>query len=287
MHTSTRLRADDFHFWQQTARASYPVDFATFSPNYHEQDRVGVISLGLEDGVLQTSYALLALTTAFYDCLRARGNDFFDYPQHFAFVGAEANREVSNGKVTNGGINEIGASPAAIAVHAGSAYLPANTPQLWNAWSWLDVWPDAKWITAPTNAAAMLQRAFDYQINRLFWPRSLNLVSHQASVPEAPLPAYLWKMLKTNLKVVYLYGEPSSEDDSNWAALAGERIEIRAMTAAQEIVQESIVQLPAPLLLPGALNVANAATTPQRYERVGVDLFLTTMQREFEPSLTN
>ncbi len=72
MHTSTRLRADDFHFWQQTASANQPVDFATFSPDYHEQDRVGVISLGLEDGVLQTSYALLALTTAFYDRLRAR-----------------------------------------------------------------------------------------------------------------------------------------------------------------------------------------------------------------------
>ena len=67
MHTSTRLRADDFHFWQH----AQPVDFATFAPTYHEQDRVGVVSLGLEDGVLHTSYALLAFTTAFYDRLRA------------------------------------------------------------------------------------------------------------------------------------------------------------------------------------------------------------------------
>src|SRR5687768_2655344 len=85
MHTSTRLCAGDFHFWRQEAQdgkeinteinivINTEVDFALFSPNYHEQDRIGVVSLGLEDGVLHTSYALLAFTTAFYDRLRARG----------------------------------------------------------------------------------------------------------------------------------------------------------------------------------------------------------------------
>lgn len=72
MHTSARLSASDFTFWRQTANGDQQIDFATFSPDYHPQDRIGVISLTLEDGVLHTSYALLAFTTAFYDCLRAR-----------------------------------------------------------------------------------------------------------------------------------------------------------------------------------------------------------------------
>ncbi len=29
--------------------------------------------------------------TAFYDCMRLRGREFFDYPQHFAFVGDDTN----------------------------------------------------------------------------------------------------------------------------------------------------------------------------------------------------
>jgi hypothetical protein len=145
MHTSTRMGAGDFQFWHHTASGARQVDFAAFCPDYHELDRVGVVSPALEDGVLQTSYALLALTTAFYDCLRARylapnpsparldagrvemsmarsqDDGFFDYPQHFAFVGAE-------------GAN----------VYTGSGLLPLSTPQLWDGWSWLDVWPDAK-----------------------------------------------------------------------------------------------------------------------------------------------
>src|SRR4051794_7821369 len=87
MHTSTRLCAGDFHYWRQAPTGAQAVHFAAFCPNYHYQDRVGVVSLALEQGVLETSYAILALTTAFYDCLRASHEHFFDYPQHFAFVG--------------------------------------------------------------------------------------------------------------------------------------------------------------------------------------------------------
>ena len=62
------------------------VDFETFCPDYHELDRTGVISPHLEDGILHAGYALLALTTAFYDIWRARTDDFFIYPQHFAIL---------------------------------------------------------------------------------------------------------------------------------------------------------------------------------------------------------
>jgi hypothetical protein len=262
MHTSTRLCAGDFHFRRQGLQdgkeGSQEVDFALFSPNYHEQDRIGVVSLGLEDGVLNTSYALLAFTTAFYDRLRARGKEFFDYPQHFAFVGTDKS------KAGNSRPNAWGA-----VVHAGSDLLPAETPQLWNAWSWLDVWPDAKWVTAPATAAGMLQRAFDYQINRLFWPRALNLEQQ-----ESQLPAHLWKMLKSSLKAVYLYGEGNGA----MAGLAGDCFEVRVLAAAQEIVQESVVQLPAPLLIARAAAITQAPTAPQVYERVAVEEFLAALQ---------
>src|SRR5690606_9756161 len=112
-----------------------------------ELDRVGVVSLCLEDGVIHTGRALLALTTAFYDCHRARGGELFDYPQHFAFVGAD----------------ETG-----IRTRTGSV---PDAPSLWDAWSWLDVWPAHKWVATPPTATALLGRVSDYQINRLFWPQ--------------------------------------------------------------------------------------------------------------------
>ena len=65
------------------------VGFSAFCAEYHEQDRVAVVSPRLEDGILHTGYALLALTTAFFDAQRARGGDFFVYPQHFAIIGAD------------------------------------------------------------------------------------------------------------------------------------------------------------------------------------------------------
>jgi hypothetical protein len=275
MHTSTRLSASDFTFWRPTASGDQQIDFATFSPDYHPQDRIGVVSPALEAGVLHTSYALLAFTTAFYDCLRARRVEFFDYPQHFAFVGIQEKNEGKNGVK---GEATGGATMVYAGVYAGSELLPLNTPQLWNAWSWLDVWPDAKWVTAEATASALLQRAFDYQINRLFWPRSLKI-----SAGESQLPAHLWRMLNTSLKAVYLYGEGdspfvNSEGDSETDALGGEHFEIRVLAAAQEIVQESVVQLPAPLLITSAPVITQAPTTPQQYQRVDVQAFLAALQ---------
>ena len=85
MHTSQTLRSS--HFEYRCTEASGRVAFSSFCADYHEQDRVGVVSPHLEDGVLHTGYALLALTTAFYDVQRAGGSDFFIYPQHFAIIG--------------------------------------------------------------------------------------------------------------------------------------------------------------------------------------------------------
>jgi hypothetical protein len=243
MHTSTRLCAGDFRYLRRSPEGVQEVEFAVFAPNYHEQDRVGVVSLGLEDGVLHAGYALLALTTAFYDRMRLLHDDFFDYPQHFAFAGAEG-----------------------AGVHAGATLLPLSTPKLWDAWSWLDVWPAAKWVTAPGDAASLLQRVFDYQINRLFWPRGLGPVT-----AESALPPHLWKMLKTSLKSVYLYG-PEGDKQPGLAGRRGEWVEICGLPAAETLVQESIARLPA------GMSGTPLAPGPQRYEAVAVDLFLAAIQ---------
>ena len=234
MHTSTRLSATDFQFWHQSSRAVQQTDFGTFCPDYHALDRVGVVSPNLEDGVCQTGYALLALTTAFYDRLRTRSADFFDYPQHFAFVGAQGTD-----------------------VCTGNGRLPPDTPKLWHAWSWLDVWPDNKWITAPPTATAMLQRVFDHQINRLFWPRGFKPEQNEATLPD-----YAWKMLKTHLKAVYYYGDGAQQ--------TGERFEISASPAIDALVQESLALLPTSLI--------RLPPTRQCYEPISVATFLAAMQ---------
>ena len=178
MHTSKLLRASDFQYWHLAEDERIRVDFKGFCPDYHELDRVGVISPCLEDGILYTGDVLLALTTAFYDVLRARETDFFDYPQHFAFIGA------SEGTI-----------------HGRGERLPMDS--IGAGWGNLDVWPDSKWIPTPGGVTGMLKKIHDFQINRLFLPHGFKLGSD-----ESLLPAYARKMLETRLKAVYYYNTP-------------------------------------------------------------------------------
>lgn len=240
MHTSSRLCATDFQFWRHSPTDTQPADFATFCPDYHELDRIGVVSPTLEAGVHYTSYALLALTTAFYDSLRARGTDFFDYPQHFAFVGA------ADGHICTG-----------------NGPLPLDTPKLWDAWSWLDVWPANKWVPTPLTATAMVQQVFDYQINRLFWPRGL-----QPGPEEPALPSYIWQMLRTRLKAVYYY----SAEQQVYTVPQDMAIEIHLSAAAGALIQESVKRLPLTVQ-----SIIDQRDQP-RFEAVDVEPFLAALQ---------
>ena len=179
MHTSKLLKAADFQYWQLTEDQRIRLDFNGFCPDYHELDRVGVISPCFEDGILHTGDALLALTTAFYDVLRSQGTDFFDYPQHFAFIGASGD-----------------------VVHTRGERLPVD--QIGTGWGNLDVWPDSKWIPTPGSVTGMLKKVFDFQINRLFLPHGF-----KSGNDESRLPAYARKMLETRLKSVYYYNTPT------------------------------------------------------------------------------
>ena len=80
MHTSKLLRASDFQYWRLAEDKRISIDFEGFCPDYHELDRVGVISPYIEDGILYTGDALLALTTAFYDVLRITRDRFLRLP---------------------------------------------------------------------------------------------------------------------------------------------------------------------------------------------------------------
>ena len=176
MHTSKILEAGHFEYRRpgtDTGESS-TAGFDALCPDYHPQDRLGIVSVPFEAGLRHTGLAVLAWTTAFYDALRAeRSTGFFDYPQHYVFYAATAPETSADEAVGN--------------------------------WGHLDVWPDCKRVAAPTSVSGLVQQLFEYEINRLLWPHHLS-----AAGDEARLPNYILRMLRTRLKGVYVYGGDSS-----------------------------------------------------------------------------
>ncbi|MDE0140352.1 MAG: hypothetical protein OXI80_20720 [Caldilineaceae bacterium] len=221
MHTSQQLRSS--HFEYRRPGAGGRVAFSAFCADYHDQDRVGVVSPRLEDGVLHTAYALLAITTSFYDVQRASGSDFFIYPQHLAIIGQDSSG--NSGKRTETGI----------ATGAGSLDLSLDEAGIGGAWAWLDVWPASNWHTAPQTPTAMLKKVFDLHINRLFWPQDFLPERRKEGDTEnedSPLPDYARRILSTRLKSVYYYNTSAPT------------VEISAAQPAVDIVQYSLERLP-------------------------------------------
>jgi hypothetical protein len=250
MHTSSVLQSSDFHYVHLGTEGIVAGDASSFWSDYQASDRVGVVSPHLEDGIVHTGYALLALTTLFYDGLRSSQADFFDYPPHFALIG-----------VTEDGIQTYGAS------------LPREAAPLEATWGNLDVWPASQWLYARPKAAEMLQKVFDFQINCVFWP--LDLVP---GADEARLPAYLRRMLRTRLKRVYYYHAA----DANRA--------IRVTQPVEDLVQESLVRLQrATGMVAGSVRPRQAEQSAdngrmyrEAYRQVPVDEFLERMGVCFE-----
>ena len=237
MHTSQALRSSHFQYRRIHADGCQPVPFSSFCASYHEQDRVGVVSSRLEDGVLHTSYALLALTTAFYDRQRARGGEFFIYPQHLAIIGADRN---------------------GVATGAGDLDLAPEEDGVGAAWSWLDVWPAANWLTAPAAPDAMLRKAFDHHVNRLFWPQDL-LPEPGSRNRTGGLPDYARRILQSRLKSVYYYNTEAPT------------LEIHAAQPAVDILAASVERLPPAVRR--TLHRFNP-TCRQQFRHVSVDDFL-------------
>ncbi len=84
MHTSEELRESSFAVEIEGA----PARIEQLLPGFAEGDRLGVV-VRRPFGALGASLLILAAVTAFYELQRARGNDFFIYPDYFLFhVGA-------------------------------------------------------------------------------------------------------------------------------------------------------------------------------------------------------
>ena len=143
MHTSTVLGSGDFQYWQIASNAQKTLDeFTACWPHYHHQDRIGVVAPCLATGICYTGYALLALTTAFYDVLRQRHTPFYDYPQHFAFLD----------------VNDDG-------VYTAGRRVRLDLAALGSPWGALDVWPESNWIFASgkVDGSSTLNRGHEHQ----------------------------------------------------------------------------------------------------------------------------
>lgn len=236
MHTSKLLKASHFEYRSRDPDGVMsPVPgFEAWCADYHALDRLGIVAVPFEAGLQHTGLAILAWTTAFYDVLRAESpDDFFNYPQHYVFYATDDQGTI----VTQ-------TEPGTL------------TDKAVSSWGHLDVWPDCKRIACPNSARGLVERLFDYEINRLLWPRQM-LSSESKS--EARLPEYVRRMLLTRLKGVYLYASDSPT------------LEIHAAEPAVQLTHEARQQAGL-----GAIGDSASKLAVEAYEQIDVDQFLDT-----------
>ncbi len=80
MHSAEDLTSSSFSFTVGRKKATFTDVF----PDFEERDRLGVV-VGRPCGGVGASALILATVTAFYDLQRAKGGDFFLYPDYFLF----------------------------------------------------------------------------------------------------------------------------------------------------------------------------------------------------------
>ena len=80
MHSSRELRSSSFEIEVDGVAATLEALFEAFG----EQDRLGVV-VTAPCGAVGASTLITATITAFYDIQRARGPDFFVYPDYYLF----------------------------------------------------------------------------------------------------------------------------------------------------------------------------------------------------------
>ena len=79
MHSS-KLRGSDFHLKTSGNRIDHRAFFADFA----KTDRLGVFAPERYEAA-GAATLIMAYVTAFYDCYRSEGADFFAYPDFFTF----------------------------------------------------------------------------------------------------------------------------------------------------------------------------------------------------------
>jgi hypothetical protein len=80
MHSSRELSSSSF----EIEVGGVPTPLGELFEGFHEQDRLGVV-LTRPCGAVGASTLITATITAFYDIQRARGPDFFVYPDYYLF----------------------------------------------------------------------------------------------------------------------------------------------------------------------------------------------------------
>ena len=122
MHSSRELRSSSFEIEVDGVAATLESLFEGFG----EQDRLGVVLTG-PCGAVGASTLITATITAFYDIQRARGPDFFVYPDYFLF-------------------------------HVGRSLGDHGR---------LDIWPPHKEVVVPEDADRLLEAVNDRAVTRL------------------------------------------------------------------------------------------------------------------------
>jgi hypothetical protein len=122
VHSARELRSSAF----EIEAAGRVVGLPDLLQGFGEQDRLGVV-IGRPGGGLGASALITATITAFYDLQRARGPDFFIYPDYYLF-------------------------------HLGQPF---------GNHSRLDIWPEHKEVVVPAEAQEVLRAVNDRAITRL------------------------------------------------------------------------------------------------------------------------
>jgi len=122
VHSARELRSSAF----EIEAAGRVVGLPDLFEGFGEHDRLGVV-IGRPGGGLGASALITATITAFYDLQRARGPDFFIYPDYFLF-------------------------------HLGKPF---------GNHSRLDIWPEHKEVVVPAEAQEVLRAVNDRAITRL------------------------------------------------------------------------------------------------------------------------
>jgi hypothetical protein len=125
MHSTRELTSDAFAL----ELAGQPVTIPALFPGFEARDRLGIV-VHQAGGALGASVLALATITAFYDLQRARGDEFFIYPDYYVF-------------------------------HVGQRY---------GNHSMLDIWPGHKEVVVPDEPEAVLQAINDRAITHLLVP---------------------------------------------------------------------------------------------------------------------
>ena len=125
MHSSGELTSASFTVERNGKQVTIPELF----PGFDARDRLGVV-VHHPGGALGASVLILATITAFYDLQRARGDDFFIYPDYFIF-------------------------------HVGQQH---------GNHAMLDIWPDHKEVVVANEPEEVLRAINDRAITRLLVP---------------------------------------------------------------------------------------------------------------------